>query len=421
MGKVPGFSGHRVGSNPQNNRPKAARKQARGKSGSRQVRGHSSHKGHSHKAHSRESRYYTRSSNYTKVEVVSPPQHRLVQSDLNGWMSDLVNADNEVPPRFIPERLGSSGEHIPLEQLPKVPSPTTETAPALQLSKSYEGYLNQLDGLKDQLGGAPNHDGKRPVLNRDKVFWGRSVQHVRLLISRAINGKWFPPVLWKALGKHFHIKNGLTHYEYLSLAIQSISQMKKHMDEIKFRLQEGKNPADYFHEVTGLTFHKSYLPPQMLGNLLENYVEVFELQFEKAVAGGRLQEFLEQAMPFRDVCFEARYRSMASYVGAQSEGSDALNTELVVDYDSQSPVEQVFSEEIRKFFVEHGPENMNREAIREHLINQGVIGKVFAGGLIDSDTYAAYLGQEKESKDIEITEEVLDQYLEFAENELYLF
>ncbi|WP_211824092.1 hypothetical protein [Kistimonas asteriae] len=312
------------------------------------------------------------------------------------------------------------------ECLSDIQESASEAKPVeVTLSGQYQTYQDSLDSLKESLGGAPNYQGKKPSLELHKKFLGLPIDTVKTWISKSLEKRWAPRPLWKALGRRFQLaKTGMTHYEYLSLTLQSINKMKQNLSQIQDKLRNKDNACHFFHKATGLTFHEKLNDPTMLANSLNDYIEMFEKHMDKAVREGTLQAFVEEAMPKTDVCFEARMSSMIAYTASHPlDGEDSISLDNIADYSSESSMEDALNEEL-KVLLMGGNEiaEIDAEYIFDYLVNQrNLVGQKFQGGYTNTEDFAAMIGESTENQEITITEDLLRQYLDYAENILCLF
>ncbi|GAA4650085.1 hypothetical protein GCM10023116_23680 [Kistimonas scapharcae] len=293
------------------------------------------------------------------------------------------------------------------------------------LSGQYQTYQDSLDSLKDSLGGSPNYQGKKPSLELHKKFLGLPIDTVKTWVSKSLEKRWVPRPLWKALGRRLQLaKTGMTHYEYLSLAMQSINKMKQNLPQIQEKLRNKDNACHFFHKATDLTFHEKLNNPTMLANSLNDYIEMFEKNMDKAIREGTVQAFVEEAMPKTDVCFEARMGSMIAYTAAHPlDGEESISLDNIADYSSESSMEDALNEEL-KVLLMGGNEiaKIDADYIFNYLVNErNLVGQKFQGGYTNTEDFAAMIGESTEKQEITITEDLLRQYLDYAENILCLF
>ena len=358
-----------------------------------------------------------------KIEIVPSPTSQTADT-VNQWLGTQLHGNPELPPKKIPQSLAEASAKQIKKALPELEA-TPE--PDFQHSKQYSQYMDKLDELKSELGGAPNYAGKRPKLKPSKLFLGLSVEMVKIWINKAVKSNWFPAPLWGAIASYFNIGKGLSHYEYLSMALQSLDRMKHHCDEIQSRLLSGRDPCIFFNKVTGLTFHPTLNSPRMLATSVQEYINAFEHHMERAIEEGRLKDFFVQAMPDSDVCFETRMKSMIEFSAENpiegEEGAPLLSLNSVADYDSQSSLERALNEELRVLLqVKADGQNLDAEDIRRYLVDDaGILNKRLTGGMCESEAFSDFLDEPLQEKEIIVTETMLDRYLDFAENIICLF
>ncbi len=198
--------------------------------------------------------------------------------------------------------------------MPDIDTSDAGNSTDLAMSSKFEQYHQELDKLKLDLGGSPNYLGKRPKLRRGKKLFGLSIDTVRAWVSKALKKKWFPRPLFRMLGNHIGLgESGLTRYEYISLAIQSASKIRKHLPEIQARLVSNEGSCAFFNEKTGLTFHERLNKPEVLAGSLSDYLDLLEKHMNQAIRNGCLRSFFDEAIRNDDVCFEARMSRLLAY------------------------------------------------------------------------------------------------------------
>ncbi|MGI9277094.1 MAG: hypothetical protein ACR2PT_19890 [Endozoicomonas sp.] len=366
---------------------------------------------------------YRRASGYKKVEPLPHTAKKLIGSDPGAWLAYELQLYSELPPKYIPEALAKASESEIRESLPPVePGRPDPTEHDFKLSRKYSDYQGKLDEFKEDLGGAPNYAGSTPVLRPKSTFFGFSTEHVKVVVSKALRKNWFPRPLWKALASHVGIDRPHTRYEHLMLSIEAIDRIKQNLEEIQTRLLTEQKAFKFFNKATGLSFHNTLNSPQMLAVSMKDYVDLFERHFEKAEASGNLMSFLDEAMPSDNVCFEARLTSMYNYTSKYPlDGvANSFNIDSLADYDQKSSVEHALNEELR--LLNAAGKLDSTENIRSCLINESkMIGKKFTGGVSQSEAFAEFMGEALEAREVVITEELLDKYLDFAENVVCYF
>ena len=336
---------------------------------------------------------------------------------LQSWVAGVAETGFDQQPESIPEVVASlSGDALVnvvnscvverpelLEDEPSVHHDHSET---------YLNIRNKLDQYKEQLGGTPNYDNGKPVLNRSRLLFGHAWEPVRNWVSKAITRKWGPAVFWRELSKALgHIQHtgqtygALSQYEFCVLTLESIGHIERNLPEIERRLKEDDNAAAYFSIKTGWAIHPGLSSGEKLIRGLRDYLEAFRNEFAKAEFQGELEGFFTEAIRSGDICFEARNRTLENYIVG-----------CVTRYTHDSSLEEILDENIGKFL-----EQWYRGSPRTHvtstdalnwLLAQDITGYCFYGGAGENFAESSFSKGLAPGRKV-LTETMIRQYLEY--------
>lgn len=271
--------------------------------------------------------------------------------------------------------------------------------------------LEDLEGLKEKLGGAPNLDTLKPgKKKKNQKFFGFPIESARLWFSKAIRLKWFPKPLWLALAKKVGVgKEPVTKFEFAHTQIKGITALKENSEEIKRRILKNDKPLLYFQQVSGLSYHPTQNSPQATIKAVDDLIALFEMHYEQAKKTGTLEEFFSKFFDRDRVCFEDVTKGAYEYV---LKHPIAGEIEIPLDYDSNTSVQEILLKELDNY--------------KQDLIKKGANIDTL---LISLDDFKKYLLEKRNVYEINgdldgvvgpITEEILQPQLEKIRDQLLL-
>jgi hypothetical protein len=216
---------------------------------------------------------------------------------------------------------------------------------------------------------------------------------------------------WRKVKKWIGMTDGsLTKYAYITQTIESIARMEADLSHLKEHLTDDNDKLEYFHKVTGLTCHPLQNNPHVLSMTMESFVQQFNLQYQKHVSEGTLQKFFSQAFNTFEVCFEARARQLFTFTQKNpiADESIGVDTDLIPDYTSDSPMETVFNEELRILVLKLSKSQEFNPTI------DSVTPSQFKNYLINDISILTFESM-KDNKKCKITMNDIDSYITYAQ------
>ncbi len=366
-----------------------------------------------------------------KDRSISPDFQKELE-EVTKWFSDHVERSLDTQPSGVPDSI----ETLPKSKLASwlKSGVTVEPVPELNTPSAdglYQDMRNQLDKMKDDLGGCPNYPDGKPVLNRCNYLFGKPFEPLRVWTSKAIKNGWKPKFLWKLLSQVVGARNvnrerytGLTQYEYCALALESTRYLKANMEELQKRLKNGDSPSDFFTITTGWLIHLPNNGSELLIDQIADFISLLEKAYAEAKESGQVGNFMQKAMVNGSVCFEARMRDLQNYYSKYGkEGAGDLD-KIRRGYDQWSSLEHILTSVQEEFNDEwlqtHPGEPYERKDFEGWLLEKGLIGFKFQGGGGEGFIASQYAEEIDWSGEQEITHELLSKYLDYLQNDLAL-
>ncbi len=228
-----------------------------------------------------------------------------------------------------------------------------------EVSASFKNIQQDLNKLKNELGGSPNFDGKEPKLQLNKKFLGIPIDTVRDFFSKGVQQGWHPSFVWEALSSAFGTgKEGRTCYEFASLSLQRYGIVKDNIENIR---ADFNNPflsdqdlKDSFAKLSGFLIHIQLNGRDASLKTIENQLDILDSLYEKAKNNGTLEEFFRQAFEAR-ACFEDRMDAFQAYAMTHLDESARIDLNKMKDYTQDSSKDRVLGEELKEF-LQNNPE-----------------------------------------------------------------
>ncbi len=126
----------------------------------------------------------------------------------------------------------------------------------------FHTVLNELDRLKERLGGAPNFgDNAHPSLDdpdKHKTFFGIPMRAVKDWLRMVLKDKWTPQVFWRAVSSLFHVTthNLYSQYEEAHIRIQRFGMLIANKERIIGILKNNeKERFSEFSQISDMSWH----------------------------------------------------------------------------------------------------------------------------------------------------------------------
>jgi hypothetical protein len=217
----------------------------------------------------------------------------------------------------------------------------------------YANLFNDLNRLKNKLGGSPNYGSHEPVINdsdNNRFFFGIPMSAIKDWFRKTLTDNWQPVFFWTKIASYFGVtKDGLSQYEESHIRIQRFKLLldnKEYFNEILDTHDEAKF-CDLC-TITGMTWH-----PQRNGHGVEKlYIEFLEhfltehYQFAKKKGDDALIEYFSA---FDGICFEDRCKILEEFVmnhPLPENSKDASIINKVADWSEADKFEDVCMKEI---------------------------------------------------------------------------
>jgi hypothetical protein len=271
---------------------------------------------------------------------------------------------------------------------PPVEVAPPETPPDSPAVTGVRAAIEELQGFRDALGGAPHYaTGERPGHVREhRTFFGIPQEACRAWSEKTIAHHWVPQFLWKAIGRAFGVSDTPpTRYEDVSLQLDSLRLLAEHRDHLADRFRQ--DPAAARAEFGALTRLMAHMDqnggPEGMIRAIDAYLELFLGLYEDARAKGQLElgVFFQEALT--GVCMENRFSNMQEYAMLHPVG-DAAEAEASAsvydpEHDPNDDVVTALFKEVGVLAHERGgTEELGWEDIRRHLLDT-MVGKERAG------------------------------------------
>ncbi|MAZ44887.1 MAG: hypothetical protein CMF48_06910 [Legionellales bacterium] len=212
--------------------------------------------------------------------------------------------------------------------------------------------LEELDRLKDKLGGSPNFGDEHPTLDdpdAQKVLFGVPMTAVKDWLKMTQKKQWWPKALWKKLGALFNAKAGnQSVYEETYLRILRFGRMIANKEHLHTILDAGKTTKDLYLEfcqLTGMAWHPDRNSPAVEKIYME-YIEKFlteDLMTAKNAGDDMLEQYFRA---FEGVCFEDRCRTLQEFAQENLLTAEDAAALQVADWSTDEPVEEALQREL---------------------------------------------------------------------------
>lgn len=243
----------------------------------------------------------------------------------------------------------------------------TENRPSISPSQikdgryRYSAVLEDLERLKNQLGGSSAFKNKLPSINDEdcnKIFLGVPISAVKDWFRKILKDGWSPKFFWSKLASCFGVsQKDMSQYEEAHIRIQRFGILIENREYFQDILDRKEETAyGDLCKFTGLAWHptqngvgteKMYM--EFIDQFLTEYYEDAKSKGDDA-----LVEFFNA---FEGVCFEDRARKLEAYAMKHplSQNVKALAEVVqVADWSSSNKFEDVCMKEVTALALEIG-------------------------------------------------------------------
>lgn len=182
-----------------------------------------------------------------------------------------LKAGSELSTSKEVEGLPRGFNEIPLEIIQGVEKTQTTEVPQLANvidgKRYFDPVLNELNRLKEKLGGSPTFGSSLPRMDENEnrnIFLNLSMAHLKDWFRMVLRKQWSPHFFWKAIAKVFQVteENQQSQYEEAHLSIQRFGMLIANKERF-FEILRNQEANRYIELgiITGLAWHPQLNEP----------------------------------------------------------------------------------------------------------------------------------------------------------------
>ena len=193
--------------------------------------------------------------------ITSSPVCTVAASDatyvISKALQNLPTRQDEIPNEFYNL---SREEIIAVIKTETIPSHEPIIKTTNITTNKYAKVLDELNRLKDQLGGSPTFGSKPPTLvdpDSNKTFFGLPMPAVKDWFRMTLRENWRPQIFWSSVASLFGVtKYDRSPYEEAHIRIQRFEKLMDNIDHFT-QILKNKDEARYgdLCTITGLAWH----------------------------------------------------------------------------------------------------------------------------------------------------------------------